>query len=188
MRDDFVARIQNSPVVAAINDTNQLGEAIEAPPEIIFLLRGSIFELKDTVRRIHAAGKQVFVHFDLMEGYSRDMTALRHLQQTVGPDGVITTKGSLIKSARELGMNSIQRVFMIDSLSVESAIKSITATRPDAIELMPGLVPRVIAQVGRETRIPVIAGGLIESKEEIIATLKAGAVGISTSKADLWYM
>ncbi len=77
---------------------------------------------------------------------------------------------------------------MLDSLSVETAIKSVKSTRPDAIELLPGIIPRVVARVCHETRIPVIAGGLIESKEDIIATLKAGAVGISTTKEELWYL
>ncbi|NLY32097.1 MAG: glycerol-3-phosphate responsive antiterminator, partial [Firmicutes bacterium] len=52
----------------------------------------------------------------------------------------------------------------------------------------PGIIPRVVKRVSQETQIPLIAGGLIESKEDILATLQAGAVGISTTKEELWYL
>ena len=35
--------------------------------------------------------------------------------------------------------------------------------------------------------LPVIAGGLIETKDEIFAALSAGASAISTGKKELWY-
>lgn len=188
MQEEFIARIQQNPVVAAVSDLARVGAAIASPCEIIFLLKGDILTIPEAVRRVHAAGKVVYIHFDLVEGFSRDPVALQYLKEKIGPDGIITTRVNLIKNARELGLSAIQRVFMLDSLSVETAIRSVAVTRPTAIELLPGIIPRVVERVGRETKVPVIAGGLIESKEDIISTLKAGAVGISTTKEALWYM
>ena len=37
-----------------------------------------------------------------------------------------------------------------------------------------------------ETDIPVIAGGLIETKEEIYKALSAGAAAVSTGARELW--
>lgn len=185
---DFGASIQQNPVVASVSNPVRLDAAIQSPCGIIFLLKGDIFSIPEAVRRIHEAGKAVFIHFDLVEGFSREQVALRFLKEKADPDGIITTRVNLIKFAQELQLSTIQRVFMLDSLSVETAIKSVKSTRPDAIELLPGIIPRVVSRVCHETRIPVIAGGLIESKEDIIATLKAGAVGISTTKEALWYL
>ncbi|MDD3074704.1 MAG: glycerol-3-phosphate responsive antiterminator [Eubacteriales bacterium] len=185
---DFHASIQQNPVVASVSDLTRIAAAIQSPCGIIFLLKGDIFSIPDAVRRIHEAGKVVYIHFDLVEGFSREQVALRFLKEKAYPDGIITTRVNLIKFAKELNLSTIQRVFMLDSLSVETAIKSVKSTRPDAIELLPGIIPRVVTRVCHETRIPVIAGGLIESKEDIIATLKAGAVGISTTKEELWYL
>ena len=36
--------------------------------------------------------------------------------------------------------------------------------------------------------VPVIAGGLISDKEDIIAALDAGATAISTTKEELWFL
>lgn len=188
MSDRFLALIQENPVVASISDLARLDAAIQSPCEIIFLLQGNILTIPDAIRRIHQAGKAAHVHFDLMEGFSRELVALQYLKEKTNPDGIITTRVNLIKYAKELGLNTIQRVFLLDSLSVDTAIKSITATRPNAVELLPGIIPRVVERICRETRIPVIAGGLIECKEDIISTLKAGAVGISTTKEELWYL
>lgn len=185
---DFTASIQRNPLVASVSDLARLDAALKSPCEIIFLLKGDIFSIPDAVRRIHQAEKKVYIHFDLMEGFSREQVALRFLKEKVDPDGIITTRVNLIKFAKELRFSTIQRVFMLDSLSVETAIRSIKSTRPHAIELLPGIIPRVVKRVCQETRIPVIAGGLIESIEDIIATLQAGAVGISTTKEELWYL
>jgi len=188
MRDDFNARIQQSPVVAAVSDLTRVSAAIQSPCEIIFLLKGNILTLPQMVAEIHGAGKIVYIHFDLVEGFSRDPVALEYLKQKINPNGIITTRVNLVKYAGEIGLGAIQRVFMLDSLSLETAIKSVAHSRPTAIELLPGIIPRIVQRVCKETRVPVIAGGLIECKEDIISTLGAGAVGISTTKEELWYM
>lgn len=184
----FLDRIQESPVAAAVNDLSRVEAAVNSPCEIIFLLKGSILTLPSAVQSIHNAGKLVYIHFDLVEGFSRDQVALKYLKQKINPDGILTTKSGLVKPAKDLGLEIIQRFFMLDSLSVDTAIKSITSNRPSAIELLPGILPRVVTRIGDATQVPIIAGGLIETKEDIIATLKAGAVGISTTKEELWYL
>lgn len=56
-----------------------------------------------------------------------------------GVDGVITTKPSLIKVIKNEGLIAIQRLFMLDSRSLETGIKSILEDKPHAVEIMPGL-------------------------------------------------
>ena len=60
--------------------------------------------------------------------------------------------------------------------------------RPDFIEILPGVMPKIIARICRETQIPVIAGGLISDKEDILAALSAGARAISTTNPAVWEM
>lgn len=188
MSQEFLKQIQDNPVVASVSDLSRLDAAIQSPCTVIFLLRGNILTIPQAVQRIHQAGKTAHIHFDLVEGFSRDHVALQYMKEKIHPDGIITTRVNLIRHAKELGLNTIQRLFLLDSLSVETAIKSITSTRPNAVELLPGIIPRIVERICRETKIPVIAGGLIESKVDIISTLKAGAVGISTTKEELWHL
>jgi glycerol uptake operon antiterminator len=52
---------------------------------------------------------------------------------------------------------------------------------------MPGaVVAKIIAQIRQKSSVPVIAGGLVENRDEVAELLKAGALAVSTSKTDLW--
>jgi glycerol uptake operon antiterminator len=186
--NEFYNRIRENPVIAAVNDLEKLEKAIKSPCEIIFLLTGNIFNLQELVNKIKASGKSVFVHLDLIEGFSRNVWALKYINEIIVPNGIITTKSSLIRAAKEMGLFSIQRLFMLDALSLESGISSIRTIRPDAVEILPGIMPRVTKTISTEVNIPIITGGLISDKEDVIESIKAGAIGISTSKEEIWYM
>ena len=66
--------------------------------------------------------------------------------------------------------------------------KRTAAVCPDVIEILPGLMPKVIRRICQTVRRPVIAGGLISEKEDIMAALKAGAAAISTTNQQVWFM
>lgn len=84
-------------------------------------------------------------------------------------------------------MLTIQRVFILDSASIKQGLKSIQESRPDAVEVLPGVVvPHIKDHVEKSIDQIVIAGGLINSENEIVTILKNGAKGISSSSTDLW--
>lgn len=186
MKQEFCRRIQINPIIAAVNAPAKLERAIASPAEVIFLLGGSIFNLEEMVSRVTAADKEIYLHLDLLEGLARDAAAMRYIGERVRPHGVITTKSSLVKIAKTLDLFVIERIFILDSLSLETAIKSIHANRPDAVEILPGIIPKVIRRVSRETRATIIAGGLISDKEDVIECLKAGASAVSSSDEATW--
>lgn len=186
MKKVFYSSIQDNPIIAAIRNINDLGPAIDTDCEIIFLLTGNIFNLKDVVEKIKSKDKEVYIHIDLLEGFSRDLVALKYISENIRPSGIITTKSNLIKIAKEMNIFSIQRLFILDSLALETGIKSIHMAKPDAIEILPGIMPKIIKKVHNETQIPVIAGGLIQDKDDVIESLKAGAIGISSSNKKIW--
>jgi glycerol uptake operon antiterminator len=186
MENVFIEKLSINPIVAAISDYRHIQEAIASGVEVIFLLSGSVFTLKDAVGMIKAQNKMVFVHFDLVEGYSKDLVGLDFLLKDVVPDGIISTRNNIIKKAKESGFYSIQRLFLLDSLNLNSGISAIKANNPDAVEILPGVMPKITKYMVGQTSKPIITGGLIRDKEDIISSLKAGASGISTSRMDLW--
>jgi len=188
MGEGFFRNIINNPIIAAINDLDKVEAAINSPCKIIFLLTGDIFNIKSIVNRAKENHKLIYVHIDLMEGFSKDIIALKFINDNIGPDGIITTRGNIVKAAKEMNIFTIQRLFALDSLSLDTGVKSVRSTRPDAIEILPGIMPRITKLIHSETRIPVITGGLISEKDDVIQNLKSGAIGISTSKEDIWYM
>ena len=188
MSNKFFSLIYQNPIIAAINDLSNIELAEKSPCNIVFLLKGDISNIAGIVDRFRSADKCVFVHMDLIEGFSKDAIAIRYFHDSIKPDGIITTKGNLIRIAKNNGIFIIQRLFALDSLSLASGIESLHTTKPEAIEILPGIMPKVIKEIHGQIRIPVIAGGLIRDKEDVIDCLNAGALGVSTSKKELWYM
>ena len=54
------------------------------------------------------------------------------------------------------------------------------------IEIMPGTLSKIISRLKDELKTPIVAGGLIETKEEINEALSCGATAISTGKQEFW--
>lgn len=178
--------IEQNPVIAAARLEEDVSAAIEAQVSAVFLLHCDIFNVQRLVDKVKQSGKYVFVHLDLLEGLGKDQKAVEYIARVVRPDGIISTKTPNIKHAREAGLFTIQRFFLLDSQSFEQTIKTAKASQPDMVEIMPAVMPAVIKKVCSLLELPVIAGGLIDSKEDIIEILKAGALGASTGRKELW--
>ena len=186
--DNFLDVISKNTIIAALNNMERLDETIESPCKVVFLLTGDILNLGPTVDILKKNEKIVFVHLDLMDGFSRDIIALEYIYKYIGLDGIITTKPNIVSAAKDLGIFTIQRLFILDSLALVSGIRSIKSIKPDAVEILPGIMPRITEEVYNNTRIPIITGGLIKHKKDVIESLKAGAIAISTSSEGVWYM
>jgi len=180
---DIAERLEISPVVAAVRG-EAFNEAIASPTEVIFLLDGSVFTVEEFIKKAHSANKLIFIHIDLIKGIGKDKCGVEFLAK-LGVDGIISTRASLIKNAKEIGIASVQRYFAVDSQGVETAREMITAVKPDFIEIMPGVIDKV-TQKFVSFSIPIIAGGLIETKHEVTSALSHGAVAVSTGKKELW--
>jgi glycerol uptake operon antiterminator len=186
MNETIINRVELNPVIAAVKREEDLETAIKSQVNTIFLLCADIFNAKSMVKRIQDADKSALIHIDFLEGIGKDTKAIDYIIQVIQPDGIISTKSSHIKIAKEKGMFTIQRFFLIDSKSYEMTIKSVKSIQPDMIEVMPGVMPEIISRITGQLSIPVIAGGLISNKQDIVGALKAGALGASTGKIDLW--
>jgi glycerol uptake operon antiterminator len=93
-----------------------------------------------------------------------------------------------VKLSKDMGVFTIQRLFIPNSCSLENSISSIKKTRPNAIEILPGIMPKIIKKVIKETKISVIASGLITDKYDLDSSLDAGAIAVSASCKDVWYI
>ncbi len=80
----------------------------------------------------------------------------------------------------------MQRFFIVDSHSVDTAVESIRIAKPDVVEIMPGVVQKKIREFATKVSTEILAGGLIEYKEDVDAAIEAGATAISTAKRELW--
>lgn len=186
-RNKLLDLLAEGPVIAAVKDGDGLAAALESDVSVIFLLSGDVLTISDTAARVKKAGKRAFVHLDLVDGLASREVSVDFIARQTAADGIISTKATLTRRGRELGLVAIQRFFLLDSM----ALDNIQRQRPqdaDLIEVLPGLMPKIIRRVGQITGKPVIAGGLISDKEDVTAALSAGAVAVSTTNPNVWRM
>lgn len=188
MNRQIMEQFEDCPVIAAVKDEEGLAACLTSDIRIIFVLFGDVCSIPELVARLKAAGKTVIVHMDLISGLAGKEIAVDYIRRNTRADGIISTKPALIRQARELGLFTVMRFFAIDSMAFENIRRQSEAVRPDIIEVLPGLMPKVIRRICSESRIPVIAGGLITDREDIMGALQAGAVSISTTNRRVWFM
>ena len=187
MRKEFREALENSPIIAAIKDEEGLKKCKTSESKVIFILYGDICSIGDIVSEVKASGKIAMVHIDLVAGLSAKEIAVDFIKKYTEADGVISTKPTIIHRAKELGMLTVLRVFLIDSMAYENLKTQVTAAKPDVVEVLPGMMPKVIGNICKDLPVPVIAGGMIREKEDVMALLKAGVTSVSSTNLEIWF-
>ncbi|MGF6375197.1 glycerol uptake operon antiterminator [Clostridiales Family XIII bacterium PM5-7] len=181
MSVDFIKK----PIAAAVRTEKDFSTALRSDVDMVFLLHSNIMNVNQCIKEIHSAGKKAFIHVDFAEGLGKDRFGLEFLAKQ-GVDGVLTTRTNVVKMAKEFNLLTVQRFFMVDSHSVGTSLESIRIAKPDIIEIMPGIILKKIKEFSEKIEVPIIAGGIIETEEEVRAALAAGATVVSTGEANLW--
>ena len=175
----------NRKVAASVRTDEDFKEALKSDVEVIFMQNSDILNVKEQITQAHSSGKKVLIHMDFAEGIGKDRAGLNFIK-LMGADGILTTKTGMIRSAKDIGLITVQRFFIVDSHSVDTAVESIKIARPDVIEIMPGVLEKKIREFAEKVDTPILAGGLIEFKEEVDSALEAGAKAVSTASKSLW--
>ncbi|PNR98650.1 glycerol uptake operon antiterminator regulatory protein [Petrotoga mexicana DSM 14811] len=178
--------IKKNTIIPAIRDLNDLDDALKTESPIIFLLTGSILILEDVMPIVKQFNKKLFINIDLLEGIASDKKGIEYLARKQLCDGIISTKNNAIKTAMQENLMAVQRVFLLDSGSLKSVVNFLEKTsQPDAFEILPAIAaPYFLENI--ETKVCLIAGGLVAKKSETLDLFKKGIHAISTSTKDLW--
>jgi glycerol uptake operon antiterminator len=173
-------------ILPASGNMKEFEQFLRSPYEIGIFLDMHIAQLKNINLMAKENSKKMIYHVDLIRGIKNDEYATEYICQEFKPYGLISTKASVILKAKQKGVIAVQRIFLIDSHAIEKSYKLIEKTRPDYIEVLPGAMPWMIAEIKERFKTPIFAGGLIRTSEEVRAALAAGADAITTSKKELW--
>ena len=183
-QSDFMEAIQDAPVIAALKSDEGLEKALQSDCTTVFFLYGTILNIASLAQRAKDAGKLVFIHADLIEGMTAKDICADFIAQNTVADGIISTRPNIIRHAKQLDLLTIQRFFLLDSLSFENVLRQ--SSNADAVDLLPGTQPRVLERLSHKVRQPIIASGLLTDKQDIVAALSAGAQVVSTTCEMLW--
>jgi len=186
-RPTFFEMLEIRPVIAGLRHSAGVDAAIRHGVGVLFILGEDIFALQESVAKAHAEDRLILAHVDLIKGIGRDEAGVRFLARDLGVDGILTTRSNLISPARREGLIAVQRLFVLDSESLEAGLPTVARAAPDAVEVLPGVIlPLIAARLKTGSLPPLIAGGLIRTTTQVKEILLAGAVGVSTSEEQLW--
>ena len=192
MGREFVEAIEAAPIVAAVKDDAGLEMSLTSDVDAVFILYGDICAISDIVAKVKDAGKIAMVHMDLVGGLSPRDISTDFIRKYTRADGIITTKANLITHAKEIGLATVLRHFVLDSMAlinIERQSHTGRESQPDMIEILPGIIiPKMIRKICSMSRVPVICGGLIQDKEDVMHALASGAAAISTTSSEVWFM
>jgi glycerol uptake operon antiterminator len=183
----FLENLRESPVIAAVREMGDLDYALKKKVRVIFLLAGDIFNLIDIEKRMRAEGHLFLLHLDLIRGIARDQVGITYLKKFFGIDGIISTHSNIIQYAKKQGLIALQRLFIVDSESLKSGDRLVQSSKPDSVEILPGIIlPYIQPELDKLHLPPIVAGGLIKTRDDVDRILASGAVAVSTSRRELW--
>lgn len=178
--------LKETPVICSAKAPEELEACLKSDSAIVFVLFGDVITIGGIVSKINQAGKYAFVHIDLVEGLAIRDVSVDYLAQNTQLTGVISTKTNILRRAKELDLLTIHRFFVLDSRALSNITKQAPFDHADAIEILPGAMPKIISKVASTTSKPVIASGLILDKSDVIGALDAGAVSVSSTNSKIW--
>ncbi len=177
------------PIIPYLTEGVDAHAQLIGTASLIMIGGGELAELPELLTRLSNppfAKIPVLLHIDLVNGLSNDESGLRYVATLKRIGGIVTTRHHLAPAARKLGLMSVVRLFLQDGRAVERGLGVIEKSRPDAVEVLPGVAFLQVTERFRDLPIPCIAGGLIRTPETVQTILAAGCKAISTSNASLW--
>lgn len=185
---EFRDILEEAPVIAAISNDEELSVALESDCKIFLIIHSTLQNVRNLVERTRENGRIAIVHADLVAGLSSKEIAVEYLLDQTNADGIVSTKPTLVKKSKDMGKYGILRAFIIDSSALETTKKQILTIRPDAVELMPGIIPRIFTEIKEWGDVTVIAAGLIRDRKDVMMAFDAGVDGVSATNQKIWFM
>ncbi|WP_077624397.1 glycerol-3-phosphate responsive antiterminator [Sediminibacillus massiliensis] len=178
--------VQLQGVLPAIRSMKDFDQVLSSDKECVIFLESRISQISSLVAYAKKSGKKVLVHADLIQGLKADDYGVEYLVHDLKVDGILSTRGNVISLAKKHKIIAVQRLFALDSQAINHNVKLVERLKPDYIEVLPGIAPSILAEINERTGLPIIAGGLIRTDQDVKNALDSGAVAVTTSRSELW--
>jgi len=186
--NEAIKQIGREQMIASIKSPKQIEAFLQSDVTTTFLMMGTLNTLDRYVAHLKREQRTVFLHAERISGISLDRDGIDYLAKRVGADGIVTTKASVLQHAKRAGLMTVQRLFLVDSDAVESGLQLAETHQPDAIEVMPGLIPSVVETIRERVPFPIVTGGMIRQTIDVHRALDHGAFAVSTGDERLWHV
>jgi glycerol uptake operon antiterminator len=179
------------PVIPYLTEGIGPNAALISSASVIFIGGGELADLPDLFHALEQgplARIPALLHIDLISGLANDESGVRYVSTLPRVAGIITVRHHLAPVARKLGLCSVVRLFLQDGRAVDRGLSVVEKSKPDAVEVLPGVAFLEVADRFSHLPIPCIAGGLVRSEELVRRIIRGGCKAVSTTNVKLWTM
>ena len=175
-------------VVPVVETRVQFVQALEVSQVRAMLLRHcNLFEFTALLESAHRCGCSVYVNVDHIDGIHADAAGLRYIAERLRVTGIISNHPKVLSTGKQFGLETIQRIFAVDSTGLEMALESVDTAYVDILDLSPALVvPYVIPQLKSSFPLPFMASGLLYTAEQLQAVLHTGVQAVAVTRPEFW--
>ncbi|UPO76787.1 glycerol-3-phosphate responsive antiterminator [Arthrobacter sp. Helios] len=177
--------LARNPVIASVFGIEAVPGFLASDCRTCILAHLELHQLEGALRILDQAGKFTFVNIDACSGLGQDKGALEYLKK-IGTKAIVSTRTSQIQRANQMGMVTMQKVFVTDRSNLPRSRSAIEQSKPHLVQLMPWPVVSHLSAGELAGLSPFIAAGFVLTAGDVATALKEGAKGISTSAAELW--
>ena len=178
--------LMDQNVIPAISNHQDLKKFLSLPLSYGILMNFQLAQLPELVAIMKQNKRKVLIHSELIKGLVADEFGAIYLIQVLHVDGIISSKPKIIEICKKRHVIGIFRFFLKDSLSLEQSLEITRKLEPDYVEVLPASSCEIIPLIKDRIHASILMGGLIQTKLEIDRCIRAGAIAVTTSKADLW--
>lgn len=175
-------------IVPVVETRVQFVQAMESSSVKIILVRHcNIFEFAALIESAQRLGCSVYVNMDHIDGVHPDAAGLRYLAEQLHVTGIVSNHPKILSTGKQFGLETIQRIFAVDSTGLEMALESVDSASVDILDFSPALVvPYIIPNLRPYLPLPYMASGLVYTGEQLRAILRTGVRAVAVTRSELW--
>ena len=173
-------------IIPVIENRTEFLRALNAPQISTVLLRHcNLLELRPLLDHAFEHEMAVYVNVDHIDGIHPDSAGLRFLAHQLHIAGVVSSNPRILTLGKSFELETIQRLFAVDSTGLEVALESLDNHNVDLLDISPALViPYVVSHI--TLPLPFIGSGLISTFQQVQSVLRAGALRVTTARPELY--
>ncbi len=175
-------------IVPVVETRVQFVQALETSQVKSILMRHcNLFEFSTLLESAQRSGCSVYVNMDHIDGIHPDAAGLRYIAEHLHVTGIVSNHPKVLSIGKQCGLETIQRIFAVDSTGLEMALESVDTSVVDILDFSPALVvPHILPQLQPHLPLPYMASGLVYTSEQLRAILRTGVRAIAVTRSELW--
>lgn len=177
--------LQGWQVLPSVIFPRNVEDFLDGPRRVCTLAGVPLDRAGELLEHFAAHERYALVNIDTCPGFGRDDAAVATLAH-IGAAGVLSTRLATIQKARQVGLVTVQVVFMTDRSAVQKGIAAVRSAEPHLVQLMPAPVLERLTSAQREALGRFFVSGFVEDAADVAGWRELGALGASSSSPALW--